>query len=318
MTSVLPDVPPAVMPYVLIAFLMVGANAYFIVRLFPRRGGTPNLATIILTFGLLVMSSGLWFSFLYAILSPGDASTVSVFLAGNSMMAVFGAWMIGVMLRAERKHPSPNGWVWPSLFALLIVGNDLLMGTTFVLLGPGSAPAISPVDAGVASVLSNAVVSVWFFWAMLANMLVLLLWLPLPRAERLLLIGFSASTAAAPWILSAPLPAAVVMTVIMAATFAVVAREVGRAVLSSRRFLRILQAVAGGFAAMSFAALVTIVAPLPSGSPVAFATVSVAVMTIELFVLARWAFQGYPEAQAYPDRPQSVLRATATPGSTDP
>ncbi len=314
MTSVFTGFSAALLPYLLVAFLMVGANGYFIVRLFPRSGRTPNLATIILIFGLLVMSTGLWLSFLYAILSPGDTSTVAVFLAANSMMAVFGAWMIGVMLHAEEKHASPNGWLWPLLFASLIVGNDLLMGTAFVLLGSGGAPAI---DAGVVGVLSNAVVSVWFFWAMLANMLVLVFWLPLPRVERLLLIGFAASTLAAPWIVAAPVPAAVVMTAIMAATFAVVAREVGRTAVSSRRFLRIVQAVAGGFAAMSFAALITVADPLPSGAPVVFATASLAVMWVELFVLARWAFRGFPGPRTQPDQGEPVPQVGAAPGRSD-
>jgi hypothetical protein len=298
MTGLLPSIPTGLWPFILIAGIMVGANLYFISRIFPRKGGTPDLATIILIFGFLSMSAGLWAGLAYSVTSPGLVSTIAVFVAGNSMMAVAGAWMIGVMLRAEEKHPSPSGWLWPSLLALFFVGNEILMGLVFALMQSDGGLSGIPGTLGPLPLLTDSVVSVWFFGGMLANMVLLLLWLPVPRVERRLLLGFTVSAAAGPFVVAAPVPAAFLI------------RELQRGALRSSGVLRVAAAIAGALALMSLASLWAVVDPSSPGGLLAFASVSLAVMGAEVLLIARWAFQIAPVAP-----PVATLVAAAPAGA---
>jgi hypothetical protein len=81
MIPALPTASPWLPVFGLLAALMVGGNVFVLFRLFPRDGTQPTLATAILLLGILLMSMALWFSGIYAVLSPGQASTVSVFIA---------------------------------------------------------------------------------------------------------------------------------------------------------------------------------------------------------------------------------------------
>lgn len=294
MTSVLPDLTAQIAPYVFIAIVMVAANLYFLVRLFPRKGGTPNLATIILIFGLLFMSAGLWLALIYSITTPGDTSSIVVFIAGNSMMAVFGAWMLGVMLRAEERYPSPTGWVWPTLLALLFVGNEIMMGLVFVIAQTAAAPNGSGDGSGLIRLLTDSIVSIWFFWAMLANMVVLVLWLPVARAERRLLLLFAGSSAVSPWVLAAPLAAALAILAFMGATFVVLYREVGTAQAPPRQYLRVALAVGAAMLLMSVTAFVAFAGVLTPYAGAPFALASALIMGAEIALLARWAFRSAP------------------------
>ena len=292
MTAALPTVGPGLVPFALVAAFMVAGNLYFLSRLFPRRGGPPTFATAILVIGLLVMSMGLWFALIYAILSPGDASTVSVFIAGNSMMAVFGTWAIGLLFRSEENRIPARGWVWPSVVALLFLGNEILMGAAFVLAQSGAAPYSSLGYAGLVRLVADAVDSVWFFWGMLANMMLLVFWLPLGRAERVALVGLSASAAVGPWVVRAPLAGALAMAAIMTVVFVLLFEQMGRSSTVSVRYLRTAAAVAGAFGAMALGELLFLLNPDPVLGAFPFAAVSLLVMAGEVLVLAHWTLGG--------------------------
>ena len=184
MVAPLPTIGIGLLPYVMVATFMVIGTLYVLSRLFPRSGASPDLATVILMIGLLLMTTGLWFAEIYAVLDPGDASTVSVFIALNSMMGVVGFWAVGLFLRAEEKHLPPRGWAWPFYIAVLVVGNELLMGIAFVLAQVGPAGYSAAGWAGLAAVVADGTDSVWFFGAMFVTMEFLVLWLPMPSAQR--------------------------------------------------------------------------------------------------------------------------------------
>lgn len=290
MIPALPTASPWLPVFVLLAVLMVAGNAYFIVMLFPRRGTRPTLATAILVLGFLLMSMALWFSGIYAVLSPGQASTVSVFIAVNSMMAVVGLWAISLLFRAGTKTLPARGVVWPLAFALLIVGNELLMGITFVLAQVGPAAYGADGWAGLAVLLGDAAQSAWFFWAMLFTMAFLVTWLPFPRPERILLYGFASATAVGPWVVPDPIVGAVGMAVAMALTFAYLARTVWRGTPVTARYLWTALGVSAGFLAMVGGEALAYVLRGSVWGTVPFGLASFVVMTAEVFVLGRWMF----------------------------
>ncbi|MGC2289506.1 MAG: hypothetical protein WA688_06590 [Thermoplasmata archaeon] len=301
--------------FVMLAVLMVGGNVFVIFRLFPRNGSRPTLATAILLLGILLMSMALWFSGIYAVLSPGEASTVSVFIAVNSMMAVVGLWAMSLLFRAGIKHLPTHGVLWPLGFALLIVGNELLMGLTFVLAQVGPAPYGAAGWAGLAAVVGDAADSAWFFWAMLVTMTFLVTWLPLSRPERTLLYGFATASAIGPWVVPDPVVGAVGMAVVMSGTFAYLARELwtSSAPAPSPRFLWVGLGVSAGFLAMVGGEVLSYALRSSVWAPVPFGLVAFVVMTLELFVLARWAMAGGPPSS--PAALATTARTEATSSS---
>ncbi|MCI4351876.1 MAG: hypothetical protein L3K14_00585 [Thermoplasmata archaeon] len=302
--------------FMLLAGLMVGGNLYFVVRLFPRNRSTPTLATAILVLGLLLMSMGLWFSGIYAVVRPGDASTVSVFIAVNSMMAVVGIWAISLLFHAGQKHLPPRGFLWPLTFALLIVGNELLMGVTFVLAQVRPAAYAVHGWTGLAAVVGDAVSSVWFFWAMLATMTFLVTWLPLTHVERMLLYGFAAASAVGPWVVSDPVVGAVGMAVVMTVTFAFLARQLWTGSFATSRYLWTGFGVAAGFLAMVGGEALTYGIRGSVGAAAPFGLSSFVVMTAEVLLLARWAWTA--GASGPPNLVRAIAPSSGTPSSTLP
>ena len=292
MIPALPTASPWILLFVLLAALMVGGNVFVLLRLFPRDGSRPTLATAILLLGLLLMSMALWFSGIYAVLSPGQASTVSVFIAVNSMMAVVGLWAISLLFRAGTKHLPTHGVLWPLAFAMLIVGNELLMGLTFVLAQVGPAPYAAAGWPGLAAVVGDAGQSAWFFWPMFTTMIFLVSWLPLARPERTLLYGFAATSLLGPWVVPDPAVGAVGMAVVMGLTFGFLARELWRRPAPTPRVLWVGLGVTAGFLGMVGGEAVAYLLRASVWGSVPFGVVSFVLMTVELFVLARWARAG--------------------------
>ena len=313
----LPTASPWLLLYILLAVLMVAGNVYILGSLFPRKGARASLATAILMLGLLLMSMALWLSGIYAVLLPGQGSTVSVFIAVNSMMGVAGLWAISLLFRAGTKHLPAHGFLWPLAFALLIVGNELLMGLTFVLAQVGPAPFAAAGWPGLAAVVGDAAESAWFFWAMLVTMAFFVSWLPLARPERLLLYGFAATSAVGPWVVPNPIVGAVGMAVIMTVTFLVLARDLWRRPTPSLRFLWIGLGVAGGFLAMVGGEVLAYLLRGSVGEPVPFGLASFVVMTLEVFFLARWALSGVGTGSVTP-LPTSAPAESSAPTSTLP
>jgi hypothetical protein len=301
----LPTASPWLPVFGLLAALMVGGNVFVIVRLLPRGGSRPTLATAILLLGILLMSMALWFSGIYAVLSPGQASTVSVFIAVNSMMAVVGLWAISLLFRAGIKHLPAGGFLWPLAFAMLIVGNELLMGLTFVLAQVGPAPYAAAGWPGLAAAVGDAASSAWFFWPMLATMTFLVTWLPISRPERRLLYGFAAASAIGPWVVSDPVVGAVGMALVMVTTFAFLARDLWRRPAPTARYLWAGLGVTAGFLTMVGGEALSYTLRGSAWGPFPFGLVSFVVMMVELFVLARWAM-------AHAGVPSAVVAAALT------
>jgi hypothetical protein len=313
MIPALPTPAPWLLLFILLAVLMVGGNLFVVSRLFPRNPPRPTLATAILLLGILLMSMGLWFSGIYAVLSPGDASTVSVFIALNSMMAVVGIWAISLLFRAGTKPLPARGGLWPLAFALLIVGNELLMGLTFVLAQVGPGPFATLGWAGLAGVVGAAAESAWFFWAMLGTMVFVVAWLPFSTPERRLLYGFAAAAAVGPWIVPDPVVGAVGMAVVMGATFGILAKEMWSSA-PTPRFLWVAFGVGAGFLAMVGGQALAYTVRGSAWASVPFGLTSFLVMAAEVFLLARWGLArgvAAPEAPLLPaPRPEPSASST--------
>jgi hypothetical protein len=250
MTAPWPEFGLGLIAYLLVFGLMLAGNVYVVIRLFPRSGTPATLADATILIGILLMAMGLWFALIYAFLDPGGASEVSVFIALNSMMAVVGCWAIALFLRAETKPLGGPRWQWPAVFTILILGNELLMGSAFVLaqVGPSGYSAIG--WAGLAALVGDSVTSVWFYWAMLSNMLIVVYWLPLDRASRTALLGFSATASLGPWLVTAPLGAGIAMGVLMVLVLFATVLERRRGPLGLS-YVRTLVVVWGGFVLMA-------------------------------------------------------------------
>ncbi|MCI4345890.1 MAG: hypothetical protein L3K07_03960 [Thermoplasmata archaeon] len=285
MSAPLPSLENLLFPYIEVAAFMVGTNLYLLRRIFPRPVPSPTLATVVLVVGLFVVGLGFWGAVIYSVFDPGDASTVAVFLAANSMMAVAGAWLIAVFLRAEEHRVSPTGWLWPGTIALLLVGNELLMGSAFVLAIGGPAQYGGN---GALALVSDGVGSVWFFGAMFATMVALLLLLPLPRPERTVLVGFSFTSVVGPWVATDPLPAAVGMTAVMGAVLLLLTRELRGA--PSAQYVRTAIGILVGFGVMGLGELLALANSPVLGRTFPFALATLLVMGGEVAILARWAF----------------------------
>jgi hypothetical protein len=282
MVAPLPTGGPGLFPYAMVAVFMVVGSIYVLSRLLPRRDGPPTLATGILMVGILGMTTGLWFAEIFAILDPGDASVVSVFIALNSMMGVVGAWAIGLFYRAEEKRLPSRGWRWPLSLATLVVGNELLMGIAFVLALTGPARYASAGWPGLAAVVADGIDSVWFFFAMFVTMEFLVFWLPLSAAQRRALAAFSVSALVGPWVVLSPLEGSLAAALVMALVSALLAQEVLYRGPVGAGYL-------AAFAATGLAVLVYVGRPSELWSPLPYALTSFFVMLAELLLLVRWA-----------------------------
>jgi hypothetical protein len=312
MPAPLPSLENLLFPYVELAAFMVGINLYLLRRIFPRPVPAPTLDTVVIVVGLFVVGLGFWGAVIYSVFDPGDASTIAVFLAANSMMAVAGAWLIAVFLRAEEHKVSSTGWPWPSTLALLVVGNELLMGSAFVLAIGGPA---GYGGSGALSLVTNGVDSVWFFGAMFATMVAILLILPLPRPERSALIGFSLTSLVGPWVATDPLPAALGMTAVMAAVLVLITRELRRT--PSSGFVRTSIGILLGFGAMGLGEVLSIANLAVLGGNFPFALATLLVMGGEVALLARWAFgrggeHGMPQTNGEPTAGSTLRPAGGT------
>lgn len=317
MIPAVPTGSPWLPVFALLASLMVGGNVFVLYRLFPRDGSRPTLATAILLLGILLMSMALWFSGIYAVLSPGQASTVSVFIAVNSMMAVVGLWAMSLLFRAGTKYLPKKSLLWPLGFALLVVGNEMLMGLTFVLAQVGPAPFSSDGWVGLAAVVGAAGESAWFFWPMLVTMSFLIGWLPFSRPERILLYGFAASSAVGPWVVPDPVVGAAGMAGVMTGTFLLLARELWGRPTPNVRYLWAGLGVSAGFLIMVVGEALAYSLRGSAWAFVPFGLASFGVMTAELLVLARWAMAG-PRSVVVTSLPTVTGPETPTSSPTPP
>jgi hypothetical protein len=270
-----------------IALLMIGVNLFVFIEFFPRDGSKPRLSRAILVGFVLAASAGLWATVLTAVVTQSfNGWTVALFGVNLMMMSPF-IWAISLFLRASTKKVRGRSWTWPALLGASLTFNELLMGATFVAGLDGTAVLFPGGLAGLAVAFAESVSNVWFFWAMLGNMVVLLYWVPLPAPERTVWLGLAATAAVGPWVLADPLVGALGMGGVMLLTFLLILREFSRPAPPSPIYLSTVTKVAAGFAVMvAGEALSLLLAPSP-WSGVFFAAAAFGVMVVEVALLIR-------------------------------
>jgi hypothetical protein len=273
--------------YAAIAIAMILVNLFVFVEFFPRRGGRPRLSRAILVGFVLVASAGLWATVLTAVLTQSfNGWTVALFGVNIMMMSPF-VWATSLFLRASTRRVRGKSWLWPVLLASSITGNEVLMGATFVAGIAGVGALYTGGLTGLAQALASSVSNVWFFWAMMGNMVVLLYWVELPRAERWVWLGLASTSAVGPWVLAEPAVGAAGMGVVMLATLLVVVHELRKPTPASPVYLATVTKVAVGFAVMAVGAAASLVLSALPGSGFFFAAAAVSVMIFEVALLIR-------------------------------
>jgi hypothetical protein len=275
----------------ILAGLMAGGNSYIFVQFFPRGGGSPNLGRAILVAGLLGSSLCVWLAVMWAVVVPSFGAWLAVFLGMNSMMVAVGVWFVAIFLRAEEKQVPSGSWGWAATLALLVIGNELFMGTSFVGAVGGPGALLAGNTPAIVSGFTASVNSLWFFWAMLANLTWLVLWLPLERNEKEALIGLSAITVVGPWVLWSPIWGTVALLLVVASVATLVLRKFR---LTPRPTVRYARIVTGTLAALATVAVAASAAGLSADSPLgalAWASTAFAVLFFQLLFLSQSALK---------------------------
>ncbi|MFZ0891932.1 MAG: hypothetical protein WB778_02145 [Thermoplasmata archaeon] len=295
----------------ILAGLMAGGNSYIFVQFFPRRGGTPNLGRAILVAGLLGSSLCVWLAVMWAVVVPSFGAWLAVFLGMNSMMVAVGVWFVAIFLRAEERMVPSGSWGWAATLSLLVIGNELFMGTSFVgaVGGPGALLAGS--TPTLISGFTASVNSLWFFWAMLANLTWLVLWLPLARNEKEALLGLSSVTIVGPWVLWSPFwgPLALLLVVVMVALL--VLRSYRATTQPTVRYSRIVTgSIAGLVTVAGGATIAGLTADSPFGS-LAWASAAFFVLFFQLLFLSQSALKHTTPAAASTSLPLTAPSAAS-------
>jgi len=209
--------------YVIIALSMIAITIFVLGKILPSRGEPPLLSQLTLALAILAGGSVLVLALLFVFLNPdGTAAWTWVLLSFNfMMMGPAGIWFIGLIVFRDRRI-SPADWLWPATLAVVISGSEVLMGVLFAL-GIQSGTVVTW------PVLAAGVSSIWFFWSMASVMGALLLWSPIGRAERWVLVALTASAAVGPWVTAYPEIGGIAMSVLMAGVFLAIVRELARA-----------------------------------------------------------------------------------------
>ncbi|MFZ1022915.1 MAG: hypothetical protein WAN87_02115, partial [Thermoplasmata archaeon] len=282
----------------ILAGLMAGGNSYIFVQFFPRAGGTPNLGRAILVAGLLGSSLCVWLAVMWAVVVPSFGAWLAVFLGMNSMMVAVGVWFVAIFLRAEEKRVPSGSWGWAATLSLLVVGNELFMGTSFVGAVGGPGALLVGSTPAVISGFTASVNSLWFFCAMLANLTWLVLWLPLVRREKEALLGLSAITIVGPWVLWSPLWGTLTLVLVAAVVALLVLRSFRATAHPTVRYSRIVMGTLAGLATVAVAAsLAGFVADSPIGS-LAWASAAFSVLFFQLLFLSQSALKQAPPVVA--------------------
>jgi hypothetical protein len=275
----------------LIAALMASGNAYVFVEFFPRAGGLPNLGRAVLIAGLLASSFSLWLAVAWAVVQPSVGSWIAIFLGMNSMMVALGVWFIAIFMRAEERFVAPGSTMWPFGLALLVIANELLMGTSFVAGLGGPSTLSSGTAPFVLTAFTASVNSVWFFWAMLGNLVLLVLWLPLPRSDQVPLIALTSVAAIGPWVLWWPVVGSAGVVALAALVALGAHGRLPASWLPPAASTRVARGVTYGAVAFGAAALVAALWPTSPYAAFVWAFGAFTVLFLELVVLGHSALR---------------------------
>ena len=272
--------------YIVIAVSMVAITIFVLGAILPRRGESPLITQMTLAVAILFGGGVLVLSLVFCFLNPdGAAAWTWVLLAFNFMMVgPAGLWFIGLIVFRDRRLP-PGDWLWSAAIAAVISGSEVLMGIVFAL-------GISSGSVVTAPVLAEGVSSIWFFWSMASVMTALLLWAPIGRAERWVLVALTVSAFVGPWVTAYPTLGGAAMAALMAGVFLGILRELGRPGRVAADEAGVLIGLAAAFLLMALTGASVAFTNGSTGSALAFGGGMALVMTVEIAYLVRRFYHG--------------------------
>jgi hypothetical protein len=281
------------------AVVMVSFNVWVFLQFFPKEGGPPTLSRAALITYLLASSFFLWLSVLYDLASPSSQLGVTaIFFGVQVMMIAPFVWAFATILRGAEHWVRRESWGWPLLLALVMPANEFLMGGVWVALNGGWSALVPAGNWGLVEAIGASVGTVFFFWSMFANMIPLLYWVPLPRGERTALLGLAATAFVGPWVVSDLLVGAVLMGIVMTATFGLILRHLLGPALANAGEVRLYAAVAVAFFAMAAAVVLQVPFASAPWSMLPFALVMLATMVAEMLFLSHRVLAALPLSPA--------------------
>ena len=294
-------------PYAVIAAAMVVVEVYVLLRLLPRSGGPPALASVLTGASVLLGSAAFLLSILELELHPTDyVADIGVLWAMNLMMfSPPGIWVIAVIAFHDRPIDR-HSLAWPALLALAGTVSEVLMGLLFSM--DPSTPALS------LAALSASLTSPWFFWSMATAMIALLIWVRPPVEERRALWGLALSALLGPWITFTPLLGGILMAGAMGVTFGILYRELARRTTGSPTAVEVALGVATAFLGMSVGAFYF---ATHSGDPLAalpFGGITAIAMSVEFAYLVRRGLTFRPDGEPAVDRPSPAWSSPSVGG----
>jgi hypothetical protein len=281
----------AIVPLASIAVVMVVFQLALLYLFLPRRAepARPRLSRAILIAYVLPATALMWAVIPGAVLRP---SYTSWFLAIEAMMVPMPApffWMMSQLARAEERPIDRVGLTWPLLLAGAAILNETLMGYAFAAIA-GASSLQYPATAFALSVNSP-----WFAASMVLTMAGLIAWIPGPRWQRAALAGLAASAVVGPLWLIDPILGAAAMAATMTLTLVVLALGLTAGVgigSSSRRFA---YGIAGAFAGMTAAGILSAAVPAFGADGLPIAAVGLVVMLLEAAYLLHEGLVSIPD-----------------------
>jgi hypothetical protein len=302
----------------IIVVAMVVVEVFLLTQIIPRRGPPTPLARMVIGSSALLGSAGVLMALLQAFLNANlDSYTTVLFAFNFTMLAPPGLWMIAVIIYRDRTI-DPTSWLWPAAIVAMATLAEILMGLLFVV-SDGAA-------LDVPTVLAATLTSAWYLWSMVAAMVTLLVWVPLPRLVQRPLLGLSAAGFVAPWVVADPVVGALLMAAVMAATILLFYRVARRPGAARPREFGLLTGIFEGFVAMSIAGVAVAATDGALAAVLAFGVVTSGVMVAEFLYLVRRglhpafaiaASDAHPTAPIASGGPREALvveTAEATPG----
>jgi hypothetical protein len=199
----------------------------------------------------------------------------------------------------------PRSQPWPLVLATVATLGEVLMGLIFVA-------AAGPVS-GAASVAAATLVSPWYLWSSASAMVALLLWIPLDRGRRALLLSLTLSGVVAPWVRTDPTVGAALMASAMALTFGILYWFVLRTPSPSPEIGPVVRWVSIAYVATAAAGFGSAVTGGSDAALIGFGLVMTAVMVGELRYLLTEGLGRGPPALGPVDAALSASRASPAP-----